>query len=113
MTPEKGTKLFKSLVYNLVQVDRVTPKEADGIYAEYKRYLEMVVMKNRQRFLNFNKRENRLDEFFFFDVEDLSDYPKLRKVIKMILVLFHGQVYIDRGFNVNKDMLQPNLESMS
>ena len=34
MTPEKGTKLFKSLVDNLVQLDRVTPKEADGIYAE-------------------------------------------------------------------------------
>ena len=40
MTPEKGTKLFKSLVDNLVQLDRVTPKEADGIYAEYKRYLD-------------------------------------------------------------------------
>ena len=38
LTPEKGTKLFKSLVDNLVQLDRVTPREADGIYAEYKRY---------------------------------------------------------------------------
>ena len=36
MTPEKGTKLFKSLVDNLVQLDQVTPKEGDGIYAEYK-----------------------------------------------------------------------------
>ena len=33
MTPEKGTKLLKSLVDNLVQQNRVTPKEADGIYA--------------------------------------------------------------------------------
>ena len=38
MTPEKGTKLFKSLVDNLVQLDWVTTKEADGIYAEYKQY---------------------------------------------------------------------------
>ena len=90
MTPEKSTKLFKSLVDNLVQLDLVTPKEKDGIYAEYKRYLEMVVMKNHQLFLKFNKRENRLDEFFFSDVVGLSDYPKLSKVIKMILVLFHG-----------------------
>ena len=35
MTPAKGTKLFKSLVDNLVQLDRVTPKKTDGIYAEY------------------------------------------------------------------------------
>ena len=90
MTPEKGTKLFKSLVDNLVQLDRVTPKEVDGIYAEYKRSFEMVVMKNGELFLKFNKRENRLDEFVS-DVGGLSDYPKLSKAIKMILVLFSGQ----------------------
>ena len=38
MIPEQDTKLFKSLVDNLVQLDWVTIKEADGIYAEYKRY---------------------------------------------------------------------------
>ena len=54
MTPEKGTKLFKSLFDNLIQLDRVTPKEVNGIYAEDKRYLEIVVMKNRQLFLKFN-----------------------------------------------------------
>ena len=47
MTPEKGTKLFESLVDSLVQLDQVTPKETDDIHAEYKRYLEMVVIKNR------------------------------------------------------------------
>ena len=31
----------------------------------------------------------------------------------MILALFHGQGCVERGFNVNKDMLQPNLEGMS
>ena len=68
----------------------------------------MAVMKNHQLFLKFNKRENRLDEFFFFEVGAMSDYLKLSKVIKMILVLFHGQGCVERGFSVNKDMLQPN-----
>ena len=31
----------------------------------------------------------------------------------MILVLFHGQGCVERGFNVNKNMLQPNLVGMS
>ena len=63
--------------------------------------------------MKFGKRENRLDEFFFSDVGGLSDYSKLSKVIKMILVLFHGQGCNERGFKVNKDMLQPNLIAMS
>ena len=73
MTPEKGTKLFKSLVDNLFQLDWVALNKAVGIYAKYKRYLEMVVIKNRELFLKFNKRENRLDEFFFSDTGGLSD----------------------------------------
>ena len=63
--------------------------------------------------MKFGKRENRLDEFFFSDVGGLSDYSKLSKVIKMILVLFHGQGCNERGIKVNKDMLQPNLIAMS
>ena len=43
----------------------------------------------------------------------MSDYPQLSKGIKIILVLFHGQGCIERGFIVNKDMLQPSLEGMS
>ena len=46
MTPEKGMKRSKSVVDNLVQLDRVTAREADGMYAEYKQYLQIVVMKN-------------------------------------------------------------------
>ena len=34
------------------------------------------------------------------------------KVIKMTLVLFHGPGCVERGFNVNKHMLQPNLEGL-
>ena len=48
-----------------------------------------------------------------FDVGGLSDYLKLSKIIEMILVLVHGQGRVEKGFNVNKDMLQPNLEGMS
>ena len=53
-----------------------------------------------------------LIEFFFSDVGGLNDYPKLSKVIKVILVLFHAQGCIERGFNVNNDMLQPHLDGM-
>ena len=70
-------------------------------------------MKNRQLFLNLDKREEIFDEFVFYNVGGVSDYPKLRKVMKIILVLFHGQGSVERGFNVNKDMLQPHLEVLS
>ena len=69
-------------------------------------------MKTPQLFLKFNERENRLNEFPFSDVGGLSDYLKLSKIIEMILVLVHGQGCVERGFNVNKDMLQRNLKGL-
>ena len=41
----------------------------------------------------------------------LHEYPQLCKVIKMVLTLFHGQASVERAFNTNKLMLQPNLMS--
>ena len=72
----------------------------------------MVVMKNCLFFLNSDEKENRLDEFFFF-VGGLSDNPKLSKVMKIILVLFHRQGSVEREFSVTKDMLETTIEGMS
>ena len=44
--PEWGKKCFRSLVDNLTQLERVTPKDGGIIYAEYKSYVENVP-KNR------------------------------------------------------------------
>ena len=57
MAPEKCTKLFKGVVSNLIKIDPVRLIEEGSINAEYKRYLEMVVMKNGKLFLNFDKRK--------------------------------------------------------
>ena len=109
--PERGKKCFQSLVDNLTQLARVTPKDGGIIYAEYKSYVEDVP-KNRQLFLNFSKHLGRLYEFLFSNVWGLDDCPYLKRVTKMILVLIHGQAFVQKGFNVNKNLLQSNLEGL-
>ena len=42
--------------------------------AEDKSYVGKVVRKHCQLFLNFNKHFDRLDKFFFSNVEGLDDY---------------------------------------
>ena len=42
----------------------------------------------------------------------MDDYPYLKRVTKMILVLIHGQAFVQKGFNVNKNLLQSNLEGL-
>lgn len=39
-------------------------------------------------------------------------YAQFKRVNMMILVLSYGQTFVERGFNINKNMLQPNLEGL-
>ena len=104
---------MKGLVSNLIQTKWFTPRNGDEINSEYKGYIEEVAVGNRESFLKFSRLKERLDEFYFSSVGELDEHPQLCKVIKMVLTLFHGQASVERGFNINRAMLQPNLMSKS
>ena len=50
---------------------------------------------------------------YFSTVGGIEDYPRLCRVVKLVIILFHGHALLERGFNVNKNMLQPNLQEKS
>ena len=43
----------------------------------------------------------------------MNDYIWLKRVTKTILALIFGQAFVERGFNVNKNFLQQDLEGLS
>ena len=59
------------------------------------------------------KVKDRLDKFYFSTVGEIETYPKFCRVVKLVLILFHGQASVEREFNVNENMLQPNLQEKS
>ena len=66
-----------------------------------------VVPKYKDKFLECNKYEHRLDTFFSrFLLEKC--YESLWKVFVLIFCLFHGQATIERGFKTNNDCLVIN-----
>ena len=42
-----------------------------------------------------------------------NEYGDLWKFVKMLLILFHGQSEVERGFNVNKQLLVENFKPES
>ena len=42
-----------------------------------------------------------------------NEYGDLWKFVKMLLILFHGQSEVERGFNVNKQLLVENFKPKS
>ena len=60
----------------------------------------------------FNKKEHRLDEFFFSAVK-VQNYKNLAFILKIVLTLSHGQAVVERRFSVNKAVLDVNMQENS
>ena len=55
--------------------------------------------------------DDRLDKFYFHTLTDL--HPQLKKLIKLILTLNHGQASIEGELHVNKFIDHVNMEENS
>ena len=60
----------------------------------------------------FNKKEHRLDEFFFSAVK-VQNHKNLAFILKIVLTLSHGQAAVQRGFSVSKAALDVNMQENS
>ena len=60
--------------------------------------------KNNEKFKNFNftKAEDRVDTLFYNALHDDKESKELWSVVKLLLVLSHGQASVERGFSINK-----------
>ena len=80
-------------------------------WSNYKTFMVKVVART-PKFQSYEKTQCRLDTFFFKTIE-LEHCKRIEKVIRMILCLKHGQAAVERGFNINKNLLQVNMTEVS
>ena len=60
-------------------------------------------------FNSYDSYTQRLDSFFFNKL-NVQQYESLSQVIKCILVLFHSQGQVERGFSLNKALMNDNMK---
>lgn len=65
-------------------------------------------MYHREEFQAYSSSQ-RLDKFFYDLLAGKQKYSVLWKVVRMVLILSHGQSDVERGFSVNKDILACNM----
>ena len=89
----------------------VSPTFAEKVLLQYCDMINNSNTTEEEKFAKFNSTGDRLDKFYFDTLTDL--HPELKKLIKLILTLSHGQASIERGFNVNKFIDHVNMEENS
>ena len=98
----RANKLIQKLYYASI----LSSVEADKAKQEYQAFLNSIVVTRKQKFLSFDKDVNHLDSFLVSYMTDDAKYVNLWKVSIIILVLSHSQTDLERGFNVNSELLK-------
>ena len=79
----------------------------DCAEASYKLYLANADMKNQVKEFNMNER---LDVFY---MSHLSHHVELRELMKLAIILSHGNACVESGFSANEEMLVENMSEGS
>ena len=72
-----------------------------AILLQYNKFLKDVVPQNKSKFLDSS---HRVDELYHGLLPGSDDYGQLWSVVKMILLLSHGEATVERGFSVNRQV---------
>ena len=63
----------------------------------------------QEEFSKFDTVKDRLDAFYKQWLHRNEKYSSLWKVMVFVFMLSHGQAQIERGFNINSDLLVENM----
>lgn len=70
-------------------------------------------LEKRHELQNYEKDHERLDSFFVRLLKHDASFSQLWAVVKLLLLLSHGQASVERGFSINKQVAVENLAELS
>ena len=94
---DKSVKRFSLVLEMLVQVKRMSAKDADESKIRFQQFLSHDLKESKEKFLSFNRKEERLAVFLFEFIGKLVEYGWMSKPIQFILTMFHGQAMSKRA----------------
>jgi hypothetical protein len=92
---------------------KLSPTKCDAIRAQYQGFLNNVVHPNSLMFSEFSYKADRIDEFYQALLRNKDEFSDLWSVIRMILILSHGQASVERGFSTMKQTAKDNMSAES
>ena len=108
---EKCENLFAKISEKLDLCKRTSGKEAYSAKQEYSSFLRITMKRKKNNFIQFRKKDDRVDTFLWKYISETGKYDNLGKIFKLLLILFQAQV--KHGFSVNSNILVENLHEHS
>ncbi|XP_057291926.1 uncharacterized protein LOC130614515 [Hydractinia symbiolongicarpus] len=103
---------FSKMLEKLTFLGQVTPKVAEDAKEQFSKLIDDVVPEHQEKFLSFEKFDQRLDTFFAQFLKT-KGFESLWSIFKLVFCLSHGQSAIERGFKANKEFIKENQSECS
>ena len=104
----ESSQLFKTLAGHVFVLHKIKASVADKSKSQMDEFLKVARFDQKEKFKNFDFRKDRLDVFFG---DHLSKrHEELWEAFKVLCTLSHGQGFTERGFSVNKEVIDHNKE---
>ena len=90
---------------------KIKASVADKLKSQMEEFLQVAWFDQKEKFKNLDFCKDRLDLFFG---DHLSKcHEQLWEVFKVVCTLSHGQSFTERGFSVNKEVIDHNMKEKS
>ena len=100
---------FGKLVTMMYENNDLTADDADKAEDQFESFIASEVKVFQEEFSKFDNVKDRLDAFYKQWLHRNEKYSSLWKVMVFVFTLGHAQAQIERGFNVNSDLLVENV----
>ena len=110
--PNSCREKFKKIQTVLINSNKVRDENCDNVLQQDSNFLDRVPVISSDIFSSFNPNVHRVDEFFSTYMSG-ENYVALFDIVKILLMLSHGQASVERGFSVNKEIEVKNLHEHS
>ena len=110
--PDVAKTKFKKVIALLSSNQRVKDDDCDQIIQQCAAFVDSIPAFGSEKFMNFThtSEQDRVDELLQTYMGPDEAYAKL---VKLLLVLSHGQASVETGFLVNKEIEIENLKEQS
>lgn len=109
----QASNQFKLVIDHLVKQQHLEGRSCDELIRQYDEFVDTVVKPNLPAFKEFDFHKQRLDEFLQQHVVKSGSFLKLWEVMRMVLILSHGQASVEKGFSINRQVMVENLKERS
>ena len=106
---EEAQSNLNKLLMRLLNCSRLNAQECDQVKLQYIDFQNEAVTYHKEEFKSYSTQDKRLDEFYYSFLGQKEKYSLLWKMVKSMLILFHGQSDVERGFSVNSDIISCNM----